>query len=209
MKSVNGVHDMGGMHGFGHVVAERDEPVFHARWEGIVRAIFERAHGRYFNLDEFRRTMERMPAEAYLRASYYERWLHAIESILMEKGVVTPAELATGQPSVTPPPANQKRGAAPLLTPRFEVGDRVMTRNLNPEGHTRLPRYARAKRGIVRKRYGSFRLPDANAHGNGQEWQSCYAVEFDATELWGPEAKSSDRVCLDVWESYLEQEARP
>jgi nitrile hydratase len=203
---MNGVHDMGGMHGFGRVVAEPNEPVFHARWEGTVRAIFERTNGRYFNLDEFRRSLERMPPDAYLRASYYEKWLYALESILKEKGVVSAGELAAGQPSTTPLPPKSKEGSAPGHKPRFTSGDRVRTRNLNPQGHTRLPRYARGKRGVIRRHYGSFPLPDSNAHGRGPDWQPCYAVEFDACELWGPEAKSGDRVCIDLWESYLELE---
>jgi nitrile hydratase subunit beta len=206
MNEVNGVHDMGGMHGFGPVVAARAEPVFHDHWEGTVRAIFERTNGRYFNIDEFRRVMERMPANAYLRASYYEKWLYAIETILKEKGVVTADELAAGQPSLPPPSPAGKPGPPPRQTPRFKAGDRVATRNLNPKGHTRLPRYARDKRGMIRTHYGSFPLPDSNAHGRGPDWQPCYAVEFDASELWGTEAKHGDRVCIDLWESYLEPE---
>jgi nitrile hydratase subunit beta len=207
MVKVDGVHDMGGMHGFGPVIAERAEPVFHARWEGTVRAIFERTNGRYFNIDEFRRVMERMPADAYLRASYYEKWLYAIETILKEKGVITADELAAGQPSLPPPSPARKPDPPQRQTPRFNAGDRVATRNLNPKGHTRLPRYARGKRGVIRTHYGSFPLPDSNAHGRGPDWQPCYAVEFDARELWGTEAKPGDRVCIDLWESYLEAEA--
>jgi nitrile hydratase subunit beta len=198
---------MGGMHSFGPVIAERAEPVFHARWEGMVRAMFERTNGRYFNLDEFRRALERMPADAYLRASYYEKWLYAIEMILKEKDVVTADELATGKPSAPPPSAVRKPDASATQTPRFNAGDRVTTRNLNPKGHTRLPRYARGKRGVIRRHHGSFPLPDANAHGRGPEWQPCYVVEFDARELWGAEARPGDCVCLDLWESYLEPEA--
>lgn len=203
---MNGVHDMGGMHGFGKVVAERDEPIFHARWEGTVRAIFERTNGRYYNLDEFRRTMERMPADAYLRASYYEKWLYAIETILKEKGVVTADELAKGLPSGAAPAPNPQISQPPPLTPRFKVGDRVLTRNLNPKGHTRLPRYARGKRGAIRSLNGPFPLPDSNAHGKGPDWQACYAVEFSGVELWGADANAADRVCIDLWESYLESE---
>lgn len=203
---MNGVHDMGGMHGFGRVVAEHSEPVFHARWEGKVRAIVDRTYGKYFNWDEFRRVMERMPPDAYLRASYYEKWLYAIEAILKEKGVVTTDELASGQPSAPPPPPTRKLDR-PRQTSRFKAGDRVITRNLNPQGHTRLPRYARGKRGVIRTHQGSFPLPDSNAHGKGPDWQPCYAVEFDARELWGAEAKLGDRVCIDLWESYLEPEA--
>ncbi|GAC1482141.1 MAG: nitrile hydratase subunit beta [Candidatus Dormibacteria bacterium] len=201
---MNGVHDMGGMHGFGPVITERNEPVFHARWEGVVRAIFEKTNGRYFNLDEFRRSMELMPADAYLRASYYEKWLLAIESILAEKGVVTADELAAGHSSAPAPAPGQKSAPPPPQAARFKAGDRIVTRNLNPRGHTRLPRYARGKHGVVRRHYGSFRLPDSNAHGRGPDWQPCYAVEFNARELWGTEARAADRVFIDLWEPYLE-----
>ena len=88
---MNGVHDMGGMHGFGPVDIERDEPVFHQLWEGVVRAMMARTNGRYYNLDEFRHAVERMPSDEYLRATYYERWLHAVETLLLEKGVITTA----------------------------------------------------------------------------------------------------------------------
>lgn len=205
MATVNGVHDMGGMDGFGPVVAEQNEPVFHARWEGVVRAIFERTNGRYFDTDEFRRSLERMPPDAYLRATYYEKWLFAIESILKEKGIVNDGELASGRPASRAPSPTPKADR-PSQSPRFKPGDRVVTRNLHPKGHTRLPRYARGKRGIVRRYYGSFALPDSNAHGNGPDYQPCYAVEFEAGELWGPVAETGDRVCIDLWETYLQPE---
>jgi nitrile hydratase len=182
------------MHGFGQLQIERDEPVFHQRWEGIVRAMMARTNGRFYNLDEFRHAIERMPPDEYLRASYYERWLHAVETLLQEKGV-----LAQEAPAPAP-----DRGQAPGLQPRFQPGDHVVTRNLHPHGHTRLPRYARGRRGVVRKVYGPFRLPDANAHGDHDVWQPCYAVEFASRELWGADAGGPDKVCIDLWESYLE-----
>ena len=191
---MNGVHDMGGMHGFGPLEIERDEPVFHHKWEGVVRAMMARTNGRYYNLDEFRHAIERMPAEDYLQASYYERWLHAVETLLLEKGVIPGGEK-------TPTIERQK---PPAITPRYKPGDRVVTRNMHPRGHTRLPRYARGRHGTVRKVYGPFQLPDANAHGDHDRWESCYAVEFEARELWGEEGGARDRVCIDLWESYLE-----
>jgi nitrile hydratase subunit beta len=201
---MNGVHDMGGMHGFGQVQIERDEPVFHERWEGIVRVMMVRNTGRYFNLDEFRHAIERMPSDEYLRASYYERWLHAVQTLLLEKGVITADELSTGQATGPAQPPKPEREPAPPINARFKPGDRVITRNIHPHGHTRLPRYARGRHGRIRKVYGPFRLPDANAHGDHQEWQPCYAVEFNARELWGEEAAENDRCCIDLWESYLE-----
>ena len=205
---MNGVHDMGGMHGFGHVTIEHDEPVFHEPWEGVVRAMMVRTVGRYYNLDEFRHAMERMPSHDYLRASYYERWLHGVETLLVEKGVISRSELAGGHATGKAPAPARRREEAPPVTPRFSAGDRVVTRNMHPHGHTRLPRYARGRHGTIRRIYGPFRLPDANAHGDHDRWQPCYAVEFTANELWGDEASSSDLVCIDLWESYLEPEAK-
>jgi nitrile hydratase len=203
---MNGVHDMGGMHGFGPVAIEANEPAFHARWEGTVRALMQRTVRRYYNLDEFRHAIERMPADEYLRATYYERWLHAVETLLLEKGVISAEELAAGK-SLRPPPAPVPMSEPPHQTHvRFKPGDRVVTRNIHPQGHTRLPRYARSKRGVVRAVYGPFALPDANAHGKPIDWQMCYAVEFSARELWGEDARLADRVCIDLFESYLEPE---
>jgi nitrile hydratase len=193
---VNGIHDMGGMHGFGPIVIETDEPVFHAEWEGKVRAIFSETVGRYYNLDEFRHVIERMEPATYLEAAYYERWLHAVETLLDEKGVL--AAPAAPAPQVPPKrPAN-------LPAPRFKAGDRVRARNMHPEGHTRLPRYARGKSGVVTSVKGPFLLPDANAHGNHGAWEYVYPVRFAARELWGAEASARDSVSVDLWESYLE-----
>lgn len=195
---MNGVHDMGGMHGFGPLEIEHNEPVFHHPWEGVVRAMMARTNGRYYNLDEFRHAIERMPAHEYLRASYYERWLHAVETLLLEKGVL----------GDRPPEAMAGGESPPQLEAGFAPGDPVVTRNMHPHGHTRLPRYARGRRGVVRKVYGPFRLPDANAHGDHDRWETCYAVEFKAQELWGSEAAPNDRCCIDLWESYLDPEEK-
>ena len=203
---MNGVHDMGGMHGFGRVEPEPDEPVFHAAWEAKVRVLMSKTVGRHYHLDEFRHAIERMPAAEYLEAGYYERWLHAVETMLLAKGVVTEEELRRGH-AATPAPAPALRRVPPSdMKPRFRPGDRVVARNLNPKGHTRLPRYARGKRGTVRTVNGPFLLPDANAHGPDAPFEPCYAVEFSAVELWGGGVNPADRVCVDLWESYLRED---
>jgi len=199
---------MGGMHGFGPVVTERDEPVFHARWEGVVRAMMQRTNGRYYNLDEFRFAIERMPPDDYLRAGYYERWLHAVETLLVEKSVITREELAQGRMESATPRALAPRASPPDIQPRFRPGDRVATRNIHPKHHTRMPRYARGKHGVIRRVYGPFPLPDTSAGGQATDWETCYAVEFESRELWGAGADKNDRVCVDLWESYLEPEEK-
>jgi len=200
---VNGVHDMGGMHGFGSVPIEADEPAFHAPWQGRVMAMQLRTRGRWYHLDEFRNAIERIPAARYLDAGYYERWLIALETLMVEKGVVTPGELATGHAS-TPAPGLPPRPPddRPPLRPRFEADDRVVARNMHPARHTRMPRYVRGRRGVVRSVNGPYLLPDTNAHGGSRDWEPVYAVEFSSLELWG--RNCNDVICVDLWESYLE-----
>jgi nitrile hydratase len=218
---VNGVHDMGGMHGFGPIEPEPDEPVFHYRWEARTFALRQAcgALGKW-NIDMARHANERIPPEAYLPATYYERWLAGLERLLLESGVLTPSELASGNSAgpapaglVAFPPENVAKAVRAGRSYRVDVpvaagfaaGARVVTRNINPTGATRLPRYARGKRGTVDRDHGVFIFPDANAAGRGQQPQHLYSVRFLARELWGAEAAPGDCVFLDLWEDYLER----
>jgi nitrile hydratase beta subunit len=217
---VNGVHDMGGAHGFGPIQREPDEPVFHYRWEARTFALRQAsgALGKW-NIDIARHANERMPPDEYLRATYYERWLAGLQRLLMENGLVTQAELASGKSERPAPPGlvalPPERVDAAVRTGRsyrvdasvlsgFTVGARVTARNINPIGATRLPRYVRGKRGLVDRDYGVFVFPDANAARLGQKPQHLYNVRFSARELWGAQAAPKDSVCLDLWEDYLE-----
>lgn len=220
---MNGAHDMGGMHGFGPVLREENEPLWHAPWERTVVGMMQALRGRQriFNIDEMRRGIEAMPPADYLSATYYERWLVSLETLLVEKGVLTPAEIATRAEQYrvhpdTPPPLPPASGLSeppPVPTahpyrraggpPRFRPGDRVITRNMHPPGHTRLPRYARGKRGVIERVHGVFVFPDTNAHGQGESPQPLYSVRFRARELWGDAAEPNAHVNLDLWESYL------
>jgi nitrile hydratase len=188
--------------------------------------------GGYWNVDEFRWSIEQMPPARYLAASYYERWLYGLQSLLLEKKVVTADEFAyhlrcVSEPCAAEPPSerfetnahpNRSGAANPgSLSPnranvlnrdedpkaRFKPGDLVVTRNINPPGHTRLPRYARGRRGVVRRVWGVFSFPDTNAHGLGANRQHCYSVEFNGSELWGDGQSSAECVYLDLWEDYL------
>ena len=219
IATMNGVHDMGGMDGFGPVVPEKNEPVFHADWERRMYALVGVVTGAaQANIDEFRHAIERIPPARYLASSYYERWLAAAETLLVEHGVVTreellakqdasidPAWIANAVATQGPAPVKDKSGLKPARA-RFSKGDRVRARNLNPGGHTRLPRYVRGKAGVIARDWGVFDFPDTNAHHAGTKPQHCYSVSFAAHELWGKSAKanSRDRVMIDLWEDYLE-----
>ena len=189
---MNEAHDLGGQHGHGRVVAEKNEPVFHEPWEGRVHALMNLARrAGLFNLDEMRRTIEQMPPAEYLRASYFERWLDALERLIAEKG---------GEP-IKPSSSPTTR---PPLDAHFKVGDQVRTRNANPRHHTRLARYARGKSGVVELIHGPYPLPDVRAYGKALTWQPVYTVRFRAQELWGGEGDPHDSVSIDLWEEYLE-----
>lgn len=218
---MNGVHDLGGMHGFGAIVREENEPLFHAGWEARVCAFEEILcmDQETFTLDAFRSGIERMAPADYLRSSYYERWLASLETNLIEHGIISRDELDTRldflqqhpdalPPQPTAPPSSPPALRTPLTaTPPatlFKVGDAVMTRNVHPTGHTRLPRYARGKRGVIERLHGAQTFPDTNAHGLGEQPQPLYTVRFTARELWGETAESNETVSLNLWQSYLE-----
>jgi nitrile hydratase subunit beta len=217
---MNGVHDMGGMDGFGPVTPEQNEPVFHADWERHAFALINRSFGAFgINIDEFRHAIERLPPARYLASSYYERWLGAVEALLVERGIITREELIARQaPDVdTASIARSAKTAAPVTVKdsakrkappaRFAKGDSVRARNINPSGHTRIPRYVRGKRGVVVRDWGVFVFPDTNAHHAGEKPQHCYCVSFEMRELWGKAAERG-RLNIDLWEDYLERETK-
>lgn len=217
---MNGVHDLGGMHGFGPVERIAHEPLFHGRWEAVVRSIVTLARERgYFNIDAFRHGIERIPPATYLRSTYFARWLASAERNLIEQGFIDADELEArvawfGEHPDRPPPASRPMAGPPVTgvvvevaappAPRFVIGDTVVARNNHPTGHTRLPRYARGKRGSIHLDHGPQTFPDANAHGLGAQPQALYSVRFNARELWGDSAEPNQMVYLDLWESYLE-----
>jgi nitrile hydratase beta subunit len=218
---MNGVHDMGGMHGMGDIPYEENEPVFHEAWEARVYAMTRvlRTAGGRWNLDAGRHELELLPAAEYLRMSYYERWAARLVNQLCKTGLATEVEIETGlpdpgsrktAPAVTADmvPAMIARRASARRTagadPRFTVGQRVRARNLNPQGHTRLPRYVRGKLGTIATDRGMFVFPDTNAHLLGEKPQHLYSVRFAARELWGEQASPRDAVYLDLWDDYLE-----
>jgi nitrile hydratase len=217
---MNGVADMGGMHGFGPVDLSDNRGPFHDEWEKrILGLTFATLGAGLYNVDEIRRVTEGIPPARYLYMTYFERWIYTAEILLAEKQVFTSEELAAGRPAdgtqkqspaITPQTAEQiltiggtsrvTQGAAA----RFRPGDRVVARNINPSHHTRLTRYVRGKPGVIERDHGIFALPDTNSCGLGANSQHVYGVRFKARDLWGPDASARDTLQIDLFEDYLE-----
>ena len=228
---MNGVHDMGGMHGFGRIPREENEPVFHASWEG-------RMFGMLLNLgrhgvhdpDGLRAALENMEPAQYLGSSYFERWLLITEKALLEKGFLTQEELDSKLKEIQElsdiavarsedlllkegilgavynrTPCHRDVG----IVPRFKVGDSVRVRNVHPRGHTRLPRYIRGKTGVIARFHGVHDFHDVLPQGTAAQPQPVYNLRFQASELWGDSAEPNESLHIDLWESYLEPAARP
>jgi nitrile hydratase len=220
---MNGIHDMGGMHGMGPIQHEANEPVFHEPWEGrawaMVLTTGRWGRGRWGNT---RYELERIPPAEYLRMSYYERWFTILVNRLLRSNLITPAELESGRadpklpkPMLPPAPPRASGQTGPSGTarldvrvdPRFTIGQPIRVRDMHPEGHTRLPRYPRGKRGTVVLDHGVFALQDTDADGGplGPKPQHVFTVRFAARELWGEQASPQDAVYVDMWEDYLER----
>jgi len=216
---MNGAHDLGGMMGFGPVNAGKSEPLFHANWE-------KRALGiticcdclGAWTIDESRFAIESIPPAKYLTGNYYQNWIRALETLLLRHGFVSEHELRTGIKQTDDPRAGNAitpemvdgmlaSGTCqkPIASkPRFSPGQQVRTKNIHPTGHTRLPRYARGKTGVIETVQGSFTFPDDSARGKSDSVQWLYTVVFQSAELWGEATDRSVRVSIDAWESYLD-----
>ena len=221
----NGAHNMGGMHGFGRVDYDPNEPVFHEPWEGRIYAMMM-CLGPYDVLgpDGLRAALESLEPSTYLGSTYYERWMKVIERALLAKGFLTKEELdvktehfrvhADELPirRVDPALAQQTVDAVydwntphqdTDIKPRFSPGDAVWVRNIHPKGHTRLPRYVRGKQGVVVRFYGVEDFHDVMPEGAAKGPQPVYNVRFEGTELWGDSAEANQALHIDMWESYL------
>ena len=213
----NSIHDMGGMHGFGPVEPEPNEPVFHADWERRVYAL-QRAMGAtgLWTIDGGRASLENLPPLAYLAASYYKRWFLGLEHRVVAHGLVGGDEIAasrTVRPGIR---LNRKLTSddAKVMSfahfdrpaqasARFKAGDPVRTKKIHPPTHTRLPRYARGKLGTVEAIRGCHVFSDTAALGAGENPQWLYNVVFTGRELWGEEADPAIKVSIEAFEPYL------
>jgi nitrile hydratase beta subunit len=215
---MNGIHDMGGMQDMGPVRAEKNEPVFHAPWEGRMFALDLAVDGDW-PAGSGRYQRELIPPAEYLRISYYEKWYASLTELLVNYGFLTREELDSGKSAGPAKKTGHVMTGAEVagvvaagwpstvdvkVDPRFHAGQRVRGRNINPPSHTRLPRYARGKIGTIAQDHGVFVFPDASAQGLGKKPQHVYSVRFGARELWGNQARARDCVYVAMWDDYLD-----
>jgi nitrile hydratase len=207
---VDGVHDLGGMHGFGPVEVEADEPVFHHDWEGRTFGFTMGALGAGgFNTPMFRHAIERMDPGHYLTSSYYEHWLTAVATLVVEAGMVSGTELDArvsafplARPSAVD--ADDAETGLPPGEPRFAVGEAVRVRDLQFAGHTRCPRFVRGRRGVVVRIEPTAPVPEVEAHRRERLLETTYGVRFEAAELWSDTTEANTAVHVDLYERYLE-----
>ena len=203
---MDGTHDLGGKQGFGPVRYTEDAPAFHAEWEVRANSLYVLAVRRgIFNMDEYRHAIERMEPRHYLTATYYERSLTSLATLLIEKKIVSHAELeqrAGGRFPLAAPSAPGRTNAAERE--RFQPGDRVRVRDDYVPGHVRMPGYIRGKTGVVVSESPTYPFPDAHAHAIAAEDEPTYDVRFRAEDLW-PNSAEAALVHVGVFQSYLER----
>lgn len=225
---MNGVFDLGGTDGLGPIDPPDDEPVFRAEWEKAVFPMFAALfRAGWFGIDEFRHGIELMDPAQYLKAPYYEHWLHSFEHYGITKGHIDEDELERRtryyleNPHAPLPDHDQNPElvdfvdavvptGAPAARPtdklaRFKVGDRVRMSSVIPFGHTRIAGYVRGRIAEVVNHRGSFIYPDSAGNGRGEDPEHLYTLRFDAKELWGEKyADSNSSTYFDAWDPYLE-----
>jgi nitrile hydratase len=217
---VDGIHDMGGMHGFGRVVPadtgpEPDEPAFHAPWEGRTLGLMIATGARGLRAGSLRPAIEEIDPATYLASSYYERWARAVEALVVAGGHLTtaaideraaaggtePVRSDTTDPDLVaalPEFLNAPRPASGEQVPaQFAVGDRVTVDRMAPVGHHRCPRYVRGVTGEVVRVPGGWAAP-----GEDGDPEATYTVRFAMRDLWGDDAEPG-HLYLDLWERYL------
>ena len=216
---MDGVHDLGGREGYGNVDVDEDEEQFHEPWEARVRGMVNAmSRADDWTLDWFRHCRELIMPSDYLTRPYFDQWIQTYGAMMVNSGVATVEELATGRASgegVDLPPPMRAEQVAHVQTgakrfdgeieaePRFGVDDPVRCLVHGHPGHTRLPGYVRGRRGIVHAHHGAHVFPDANARGD-KYFEHLYTVAFEARELWGEQGGGGDRVLVNLWESYLD-----
>jgi nitrile hydratase len=203
---MDGIHDLGGMQGFGPVMKD---PRPHAAWEDIPKALLYlgAAKLKKFNVDQYRHAVERIPPQLYLTNSYFERALTGVATLYIENGLVSLEELEQRAGGRFPlaGPIKPGRENPPPPVGLFQVGDRVKVRELFVSGHVRMPAYVRGKVGLVIERDIDIQFPDAAGHGDHAESVPSYHIEFVASELW-PDAERDNRIIMNLCHDYLERQ---
>ena len=216
---MDGAHDMGGAAGFGPVMPEIGEPVFHGEWEKRAFAItVAMARPGGWNIDMSRFARENRPADDYLSKSYFQIWIAGLETLMTERGLVTRDEVVAGK-VLQPPKLDltvlKADAVAPMLSRgapteraetspvKFKIGERVRARDMTKPTHTRLPRYVRGQVGVIERIHGCHVYPDTHATGAGEQPHWLYTVRFEGRDLWGPQSDPMLSVSVDAWEPYL------
>ncbi|MEP4031693.1 MULTISPECIES: nitrile hydratase subunit beta [Stappiaceae] len=218
---MNGAQDLGGQMGFGPIELEENEPNFHGKWEERAFAItLAMGATGSWTLDTSRFARESLPPAIYLGTSYYEIWTRGLEKLCLQAGLFSEDELASGHKIQPPSPVKRvlkaedvaatlaKGGPVdrPEPTPAaFKIGERIRTKVMHPEGHTRLPRYARGCEGVIEAVHGVHVFPDTNASGRGEQPTWLYGVAFNGQDVWGPDSDPKLSLRLDLWEPYLDR----
>ncbi len=217
---MNSAHDLGGMMGFGPVDTSDQNINFHEEWEARIFALTLAAGATgCWNIDKSRHARESLNPAQYLSSSYYQIWLAGLEKLLLAADLVSSNELADGGRREPPKPVANILKSGDVLNvmmrgssyerdavnePAYKTGDMVLTKNMHPEGHTRIPRYVRNKPGTIERIHGCHVFPDSNAHDNGENPQWLYRVRFSARDIWGEDHPARDSIFVDLWETYLE-----
>ena len=205
---MDGIHDLGGRQGFGRVRYTPNARAFHEPWEVRANSLYAFAVRRgIFNMDEYRHAIERMEPRHYLSASYYERSLTSLATLLVEKGIVSHEELerrAGGRFPLAAPSAPGRTNVT--VREAFKPGDRVRVRQDYVPGHVRMPAYIRGKSGVVVGESPVYPFPDAHAHGVESQDEPTYDVRFRSEDLW-PNSAEPALIHVGVFQSYLERVA--
>ncbi len=216
---MDGIHDVGGRHGFGPItVTDSDQP-FSTEWEarafGITKSVTPASD---YSVDKFRYTREQLPPLEYLTSPYFEQWMRGTMAMLVGSGLVTAEELATGRSDGTnpsdvgaPKTAEDARAATTATArfdgpydgePKFSCGDTVIISLNAPLGHTRLPQYVRGREGRVVDYCGAHSVPENNVR-NTKTFEPLYTIAFALGDLFEEHQGSADEVNVEIWERYL------
>jgi nitrile hydratase len=216
---MDGIHDLGGIQGFGPVPVKTGDADFRdlKDWEKRMWGLARNNLAPGITIDWFRHGLERMVPADYLSFAYFNKWCTNYLMMMLDNGTITMEDIVRGHVENPDLPAEAK-SLDDVLTitrkadvsfeteaesdPAFAIGDAVRTRRVITGDHIRLPRYARGFRGKIIARHGAHRLPDKGVHGI-EASEHLYTIAISASEIWDDEADARDEVTLDLWESYL------